>query len=304
LLLFISFQCFFSHFFNYPIVCTSSSVLQTIEGQLEEQRLEREQRKEEIAREGEERLRQLKIKEEEELEKQRQKAIRNREMQVEIARENERFKETKQRQIELDKLEDLKVVAYLKEKAVCCPFSFLWFFLLSCSRLFFFLVSALATPVPNQKREEAVEAEKLRKRKAAELETARLRALQEKTIDEQAIKDALMMKRAIEADERAWRKKSKVLRCSLPAPFLQSSSSLHLIFALPVYRKKPRRGSVPNLRRRRRAICRCWRSSSCWKTRLTGTGMSSSALSLCRKRISSARWRWKRLNAGQPETSA
>ena len=42
------------------------------------------------------------------------------------------------------------------------------------------------------------------------METARLRSMQQKSIDEQAIKDQLQMKRAIEADERAWRAKTKV----------------------------------------------------------------------------------------------
>ncbi|KAM3174059.1 hypothetical protein ACTXT7_011314 [Hymenolepis weldensis] len=56
-------------------------------------------------------------------------------------------------------------------------------------------------------REAALEAEQLRIRKEKELEINRLRGMQERAIDNQAEKDALRAKRAMEENERQWRRK-------------------------------------------------------------------------------------------------
>ncbi|VUZ40497.1 unnamed protein product, partial [Hymenolepis diminuta] len=56
-------------------------------------------------------------------------------------------------------------------------------------------------------REAALEAEQLRIRKEKEMEINRLRGMQERAIDSQAEKDALRAKRAMEENERQWRRK-------------------------------------------------------------------------------------------------
>lgn len=58
-----------------------------------------------------------------------------------------------------------------------------------------------------QEREAAYEREQERIRREKEAEVARLRQLQERALDEKAMKDALMAKRAAEENERKWRKK-------------------------------------------------------------------------------------------------
>ncbi|XP_015740127.1 cilia- and flagella-associated protein 45 [Coturnix japonica] len=58
-------------------------------------------------------------------------------------------------------------------------------------------------------REAELEAEQEKIRREKEKETARLRAMQEKALDQQAEKDALRAKRSQEAAEREWRRKEK-----------------------------------------------------------------------------------------------
>lgn len=58
-----------------------------------------------------------------------------------------------------------------------------------------------------QEREAAFEEEQRRIRREKEIESNRLRGMQERAIDVQAEKDALRAKRAMEESERQWRKK-------------------------------------------------------------------------------------------------
>ncbi|VDO09371.1 unnamed protein product [Rodentolepis nana] len=58
-----------------------------------------------------------------------------------------------------------------------------------------------------EERDAAIEAEQLRIRKEKELEINRLYGMQERAIDNQAEKDALRAKRAMEESERQWRRK-------------------------------------------------------------------------------------------------
>lgn len=93
-----------------------------------------------------------------------------------VARANEDIQKMKDYQKEREKMEDQKVMEYLKDK---------------------------------QAREEAYEAEKERLRVEKEKEIARLRAQQERAKDKQAEKDALRARRNQEEAEREWRKKMK-----------------------------------------------------------------------------------------------
>ena len=87
--------------------------------QIAERRMQKEMEREEIEREGEQRVREMERQRLEEIELAKQRAAKNRELQEMIVQENQRFLQAKAKQRELDRLEDLKVVEYLKQKAVC-----------------------------------------------------------------------------------------------------------------------------------------------------------------------------------------
>ncbi|XP_013412315.1 cilia- and flagella-associated protein 45-like [Lingula anatina] len=116
-------------------------------------------------------LRKLMEEDEQKLEKKHAEAAALRE---ELNRANADMLQRKELQAEQEKLAELKVVEYQKQKA---------------------------------EREAAFEREQERIRIEKEKETARMRALQERARDEQAERDALRAKRAQEQAEREWRAK-------------------------------------------------------------------------------------------------
>lgn len=97
-------------------------------------------------------------------------------LMVDVAKANEEIALLKDRKKEQEKLEEIKVMEYLKQKA---------------------------------EREEAYQRELELARVEKEKEIARLRAQQERAKDKQAEKDALRAKRNQEEAEREWRKKEK-----------------------------------------------------------------------------------------------
>ncbi|XP_020602402.1 cilia- and flagella-associated protein 45-like [Orbicella faveolata] len=97
-------------------------------------------------------------------------------LMVDVAKANEEIALLKDRKVEQEKLEEIKVMEYLKQKA---------------------------------EREEAYQRELEIARVEKEKEIARLRAQQERAKDKQAEKDALRAKRNQEEAEREWRKKEK-----------------------------------------------------------------------------------------------
>lgn len=106
--------------------------------------------------------------------------VKKREIQqalmIDVARANEEIKLLKERKTEQEKLAEIKVMDYLKQKA---------------------------------EREEAYQRELEAARIEKEKEIARLRAQQERAKDKQAEKDALRAKRNQEEAEREWRRKEK-----------------------------------------------------------------------------------------------
>jgi len=104
----------------------------------------------------------------------KQKKIKQKILRAEIEKIKEEDQRAREFSIKQEKLNDFKVLQYMKLKA---------------------------------EREAEVEAENLRIRKEKEYETARMRNLQEKANDLQAEKDALRAKRNQEQAERDWRKK-------------------------------------------------------------------------------------------------
>ncbi|KAK2964933.1 putative Cilia- and flagella-associated protein 45 [Blattamonas nauphoetae] len=145
-------------------------------GQIQERRLEKQRERQEQEREAELRVQEMERQRLEEIEKQKEKAIRARKAQEEMAVENSRFKERKMMQRQQEIEEDLQVAKYLKEKA---------------------------------EREKAHEDEQARIKKEKELETARLRAMQEKIYDDRSKRDELAAKRAFDQKERQWRAQQK-----------------------------------------------------------------------------------------------
>lgn len=99
-----------------------------------------------------------------------------RSLMKDVAKANEEMKILKERKADQEKLEDIKVMDYLREKA---------------------------------QREEAYQHELEAARIEKEKEIARLRAQQERAKDKQAEKDALRAKRNQEEAEREWRRKEK-----------------------------------------------------------------------------------------------
>ncbi|XP_068732086.1 cilia- and flagella-associated protein 45-like [Montipora capricornis] len=99
-----------------------------------------------------------------------------RSLMKDVAKANEEMKVLKERKADQEKLEDIKVMNYLKQKA---------------------------------EREEAYQRELEAARIEKEKEIARLRAQQERAKDKQAEKDALRAKRNQEEAEREWRRKEK-----------------------------------------------------------------------------------------------
>lgn len=93
-----------------------------------------------------------------------------------VAKANEEIQLLRERKAQQEKLEEIKVMEYLKEKAA---------------------------------REEALQRDAEAKRIEKEKEIARLRAQQERAKDKQAEKDALRAKRNQEEAEREWRRKEK-----------------------------------------------------------------------------------------------
>ncbi|KAJ7307431.1 hypothetical protein JRQ81_009449 [Phrynocephalus forsythii] len=108
-----------------------------------------------------------------EMERRRLEQLR---IQAEIKRINDENQKRKDEMLAQEKMADMRVLEYQRKK---------------------------------MEREAEFEAEQEKIRKEKELETARLRALQEKAQDHQAEQDALRAKRNQEAAEREWRRKEK-----------------------------------------------------------------------------------------------
>ncbi|XP_054760160.1 cilia- and flagella-associated protein 45-like [Lytechinus pictus] len=141
--------------------------------QREEERLLQQEKKDQEAQQMLKYLEKLQMEDLKDLDKKRQIQV---EAQKEIHRSNEEAEELKRKKQEQEKLADLKVNEYMKQKA---------------------------------EREAAYEAEQERIRIEKEKEIARLRALQERAKDYQAEKDAQRAKRNQEERERDWRRKEK-----------------------------------------------------------------------------------------------
>jgi len=141
--------------------------------QREEERLLEQEKKDQEAQVMLKYLEKLQMEDIKDLEKKRQIQV---EAQKEITRANEETEDIKRAKTEQEKLADLKVNEYMKQKA---------------------------------EREAAFEAEQERIRIEKEKEIARLRAMQERAKDYQAEKDALRAKRNQEQREREWRQKEK-----------------------------------------------------------------------------------------------
>lgn len=116
-------------------------------------------------------LAQMLDEDEEQIKKRKQKQIMLRD---ELKKANEELRSIKMRQQKQEKLEELNVLEFQKQKA---------------------------------EREAQFEAEQEKLRLEKEREIAKLRSMQERARDEQAERDALRAKRAMEEAEREWRKK-------------------------------------------------------------------------------------------------
>ncbi|XP_030834284.1 cilia- and flagella-associated protein 45 [Strongylocentrotus purpuratus] len=149
------------------------SMILTQISQREEERLLQQEKKDQEAQQMLKYLGKLQVEDLKDLDRKRQIQL---EAQKEIARSNEESEELKKKKQEQEKLADLKVNEYTKQKA---------------------------------EREAAFEAEQERIRIEKEKEIARLRAMQERAKDYQAEKDALRAKRNQEQREREWRQKEK-----------------------------------------------------------------------------------------------
>ncbi|XP_033114442.1 cilia- and flagella-associated protein 45-like [Anneissia japonica] len=150
----------------------AAKVLKQI-AQREEDRLLEQEKKDQEAQQMLRYLEKLQMEDITELERKRKIQL---ESQQEIKRANEEQEGTKMRKVEQERLADLKVIEYQKQKA---------------------------------EREAKFEAEQELKRIEKEKEIARLRAMQERAKDYQAEKDALRAKRNQEQREREWRQKER-----------------------------------------------------------------------------------------------
>ncbi|XP_002738957.1 cilia- and flagella-associated protein 45-like [Saccoglossus kowalevskii] len=139
----------------------------------EEERLLDQEKKDQEAHQMLKYLEKLQIEDLKALERKHEQQL---ESQKEIMRANIESEKTREVRKEQQKLEEQKVVEYMKQKA---------------------------------EREAAFEAEQERKRIEKEKEVARLRAMQERAKDYQAEKDMLRAKRNQEQLEREWRKKER-----------------------------------------------------------------------------------------------
>ncbi|XP_043934258.1 cilia- and flagella-associated protein 45 isoform X1 [Protopterus annectens] len=149
---------------------------QQIIQQMQENEVERllvQEQREQDARHMAELLDDLQLQELKHLQEKRQQ---QRELRQEINKINSEQQNRREMLKEQEKLADLKVLEYMKQKT---------------------------------EREAEYEAEQEKIRKEKEKEVARLRALQERARDHRAEQDALRAKRSQEAAERQWRKKEK-----------------------------------------------------------------------------------------------
>lgn len=150
----------------------ASKVLNQIAQREEERALDQERKDQEAMQ----RLKYLEKLQREDLEDLKKKHLMTLEAQAEIAHANAESEEMKKRREEQERLADLKVNEYMKQKAA---------------------------------REASFEAEQEKIRIEKEKEIARLRAQQERAKDYQAEKDALRAKRNQEEREREWRQKER-----------------------------------------------------------------------------------------------
>ncbi|XP_069460793.1 cilia- and flagella-associated protein 45 [Ambystoma mexicanum] len=142
-------------------------------GENEELRILQEEQRDQEAQQMLHYLEELQMNDFKDMERKRLEQL---EIQEEVKRINAENIKKKEGRLEQEKLADLRVVEYNKQKMA---------------------------------REAEYEAEQAKIRKEKEKEVARLRALQEKSQDHQAAQDALRAKRNQEAAERAWRQKEK-----------------------------------------------------------------------------------------------
>ncbi|XP_073465720.1 cilia- and flagella-associated protein 45 isoform X1 [Aquarana catesbeiana] len=139
----------------------------------EEARLLQEEQREQEAQQMLQYLEELQMEDYKDMEKRRKEQL---EIQAEIKHINIENERKKIEQKEQEKLADLRVLEYTKQKIA---------------------------------REAEYEAEQEKIKKEKEMEVARLRALQERAHDHRAEQDALRAKRNQEAMERSWRQKEK-----------------------------------------------------------------------------------------------
>ncbi|KAJ4459112.1 putative Cilia- and flagella-associated protein 45 [Paratrimastix pyriformis] len=134
--------------------------------------------REQEAAERERELMQQRLEEERqaELAKEEQRRVAGKRLLEEGARANREAAAAKEHEKLAEKMEDLKIVQYERER---------------------------------EQREREREEEQVRIKAEKEMETCRLRAMQEKAIDKQAIRDSLLARRAQEKSEREWRAKQK-----------------------------------------------------------------------------------------------
>lgn len=131
-------------------------------------------------------------------EAQKRKAEHTKRMQLQVVESNKAAQKIKAEERAKVKVEDDKVAQYLQEKAG---------------------------------REEKIEEEKLKRHEAKQLEFAKMRDAQTKTMDTRADRDAMLARRAQEAAERKWRQqeKEKALRRARDAADTQATLKAQML---------------------------------------------------------------------------
>lgn len=160
--------------------------------QIEERERERIRQLEIQDQEREAMMQQIEEMKREEAQAAEAKRAAGRRLLEEVSKANNEQITRKQAQIEAERLEDLRIATYLEEQE-----------------------KKLAKELEEK---EKIKAEK-------EKEVARLRAMQEKAQDKQAELDALRAKRAMEQNEREWRRKEMVRRLLCVDPLRDTDES-------------------------------------------------------------------------------
>jgi phenylpyruvate tautomerase PptA (4-oxalocrotonate tautomerase family) len=149
---------------------------QVIHKQIEDREIQRMLDKEKKDQETQQLLQYMERLQKEDWDNLQKKRVAQRDLMEEVAKCNEEMKQQKLKLREQEKLEELKILDYIKKK---------------------------------QAREEELQKELEQQKAEKEMEVARLRAQQEKAKDKEAERDALRAKRNQEEREREWRRKEK-----------------------------------------------------------------------------------------------